>query len=130
VSRRDIGLVTSAVGALILSLALFAPWYGLSAELGGGAFSAWQAFSLIDMLLLACGVLGGGLALGLVRGAADMTMLPAIHVIGGIAVAVVLYRIAVQPEPAQLLALRWGPFVALIGASMLAVGPWRETRRM
>lgn len=129
-SRRDQGLAVSVIGAVVLALALFAPWYGIEGDpFGAASASAWEAFSGIDIALFGCAFLGGGLAAAIVRGAADRTMVPAIHALGTVACALVLYRVMVQPEPAQLITVRWGPFVALLGAVVLAAGPLLERIR-
>lgn len=128
--------MVAIAGGALLAFATFLPWYQVvdagallpeelqgAFRLRGGSISAWRAFDGMDVLLFGCGFLGAGLGIGLLVDAADRTMTPALHVLGGIAIALVLYRIAVQPEPAQLYALRFGCLAALVGAILLAAGP-------
>jgi hypothetical protein len=83
--------------------------------------SAWRAFEGIDvtLLMLAIGVIAAAV-LGM-NGAKGLGRLIALA--GAIAGALVLYRIAKPPGPAELLATADGAWIALaLAAAMLAAG--------
>ncbi len=117
------------LGAVTLALSLAFPWYeGVLLDGFRGAsdmqvHSAWRAFSFIDLALLGCAILAGGVTVGRLTGRVDPTVGPVVIVIGVVAVSLVLYRMLVQPDVAPLLQLRWGAFAALGAAvAVLAAG--------
>lgn len=168
--RSPIGWLTSALGAIVLVVSVFLPWYALSltaqgvayvqqlqseqvqrfgnatlqGELGSlharlgaltgqqlGTITANQAFNTISVVLLVVGGLGILLALlALARESSsdfDGTG-PWLALLGLIAAACVLYRMAVRPigDSAELsMPLREGAWLALLGSvAMIAGGLW------
>jgi uncharacterized membrane protein YiaA len=168
--RSPIGWLTSALGAIVLVVSVFLPWYAVSltaqgvafvqqlqseqvqrfgnatlqGELGSlharlgalagrqlGTITAHQAFSTISVVLLVVGGLGILVALlPLARESSsdfDGTG-PWLALLGSIAAACVLYRMAVRPvgDATELsLALREGAWLALVGSvAMVAGGLW------
>ena len=165
--RPRYGSLVSALGAVVLAISVFLPWYGVSftargvaytqqigsqvaaqfgnatlqgyvgslhARLGGlvghefVALSAHQALHQINVVLLIIAALGTLIALFSLAGA----QAPAVDgdrgplaLLGGLAAALALYRIAVPPTPAgELLAmsLREGAWLALLGALAMVGG--------
>jgi hypothetical protein len=168
--RSPIGWLTSALGAIVLVVSVFLPWYAVSltaqglafvqqlqseqvqrfgnatlqSELGSlharlgalagqqlGTITAHQAFSRISVVLLVVGGLGILLALpALAReSSSDFDGIgPWLALLGLIAVACVLYRMAIRPvgdATALSLTLREGAWLALVGSvAMVAGGLW------
>src|SRR4249920_3901795 len=87
------------VAAIVLVVALFLPWYALPS---GQRATAWEAFSVVDVILLACAAVP---LLAVVLQATQRS--PALPVVAGVAavwtalVAVVLILIKVADRPAQ-----------------------------
>jgi hypothetical protein len=164
--RSPIGWLVSALGAIVLTVSVFLPWYALGLSTRGIAYvqqvqseqvqrfgnatlqgelgmlhtrmqslagkqlvtiTAHQAFSTISVVLLVCGGLGVLIALlALARAASsdfDATA-PWLALLGTVAAACVLYRMAVRPsENADLtLVLREGAWLALLGSVGLVLG--------
>jgi hypothetical protein len=173
--RSPIGWLTSALGAIVLVVSVFLPWYALSltaqgvafiqqlqseqvqrfgnatlqSELGSlharlgalagqqlGTITAHQAFSTISVVMLIAGGLGILLALlPLARQSSsdfDGTG-PWLALLGSIAAACVLYRMAVRPaaDATELsLTLREGAWLGLLGSvAMIAGGLWPRRLR-
>jgi hypothetical protein len=173
--RSPIGWLTSALGAIVLVVSVFLPWYAVSltaqgvayiqqlqneqvqrfgnatlqSELGSlharvgalagqqlGTITAHQAFSTISVVLLVIGGLGILLTLlPLARESSsdfDGTG-PWLALLGLIAAACVLYRMAVRPvgDAVELsLPLREGEWLALVGAvALVAGGLWPRRLR-
>jgi len=165
--RPPHGPLLSALGAIVLAVSVFLPWYGVSLTRGGVAYvqqassqaasqfgnatlqsyvasahnaigglaghelfaaSAHQLLHNISVLLL---VLAGIAALislltlaGAQLGAGEADRGP-LALLGTVAVAFVLYRIAVPPAlPGQLfdVSLREGAWLSLLGAAAIAAG--------
>jgi len=134
--RSRYGLFVSALGALVLAVSVFLPWYArisaplVAAPVGhrAGAITGQQALSGMSVLLLAL----AGLALldALFAIARAVSMAPdgaggAVVVLGVLASAFVIYRMA-QP-PADLSAsasvsLQEGAWTALLGSLMISLG--------
>ena len=132
-ARSRYGLLVSALGASLLAVAVFLPWYGVSHGAGAGHPGLpTVTASVIDT------VEGVGIAL-LVLAFLALTdaLLPlARHVrvpagagaslalLGGIAAAFIVYRMLDLPAPAAAAAqsLRAGAWLALAGAVMIATG--------
>jgi hypothetical protein len=172
--RSPTGWLVSALGAIVLVVSVFLPWYAVSltangvaymqsvetqqvqmfgnatlqGELGSlharlgalagqqiGTISAHQAFSTISVVLLVAGGLGILIALLPLAGESspdfDGTG-PWLALLGAIAAACVLYRMAVRPTGnADLsLPLREGAWLALLGSlALVAGGLWPRRLR-
>jgi hypothetical protein len=135
--RSRYGLFVSAVGAGVLAVSLFLPWYAVGfathATVGGAAgerlatLSAFHALANLRFVLLAL----AGLALldallPLMRGGGP---LPggaggSVVLLGLIAVGCALFRMLDLPTPVGVLAptLREGAWLALLGAMTMVLG--------
>jgi hypothetical protein len=114
------------LSGLALIFAVFAPWY--RADLGGvftpDATSGWDAtFIARIVLVLAIAITLSGVALTAdQRGAAQIGLDTADRlawiVLGAAALAVVLvlYRLALPPEPREFFARDWGLLLALVAS--------------
>jgi len=164
--RSPTGWLVSALGAIVLIVSVFLPWYALGFSAHGIAFvqqldsedvqrfgnatlqneigpmhahlnalagqqlvtvTARQAFSTISIVLLIAGGLGvliALLALARQGAAAFDGMAPLLAVLGAVAAACVLYRMAVRPveSPDLVLTLREGAWLSLLGSLGLVVG--------
>ncbi len=172
--RSRIGWLVSALGAIVLIVAVFLPWYGvhltaraiafmqqlqseqvqkfgnaaLQGELGSlharvgalaghqlGSISAHQAFSRISVVLWVVGGLGILIALlPLARESSPESDGTGqwLALLGAIAAACVLYRMAVRPTEGEYLTLplRAGAWLALLGSvAMIAGGLWPRRLR-
>ncbi|MDP2712150.1 MAG: hypothetical protein Q8O56_13115 [Solirubrobacteraceae bacterium] len=132
------------LGAAIVVAALFAPWYAI--ELSGAArdtitqqsgqlpgvvgefargllsilperivVNGWEAFEKTDVVLLGC-ALAAGFAAAL--GRLDVAALAG----GGAALATVVAMLDKPGPGGDLIALQWGPWVALAGAAVILAG--------
>jgi len=131
--RLRIGEWLCGLAALGLLVVMFAPWYGGEAgdgtisPLETGNFSAWQAFSVVDLLLALLGAAGLSTALlASARRAPAMPIAAAVVTTGlGIVVALVLlYRLLNQPGPNDIVAVRSGAYLGLLAVVLLTAGAW------
>lgn len=125
----------SLAGAALLFVALFFPWYGIeSGALGSGpgadlarqfldsvSADAFEAFKFVDILLVLLAVGAAAIIVLVASGKLDESIHRFVETIGGTAAIVVLFRIFIQPDGASL---KWGIFVALIGAAAIAAGQY------
>jgi hypothetical protein len=164
--RSPTGWLVSALGAIVLIVSVFLPWYALGLSARGIAYmqqvqneevqrfgnaalqselgsmhtrmqalagkqlvtiTAHQAFSTISVVLLVCG--GLGVLIALLPLAREISSdfdgtAPWLALLGAIAGACVLYRMAVRPsENAEItLSLREGVWLALLGSVGLVLG--------
>jgi hypothetical protein len=131
--------VLAGIGGAVLLGSLFMKWYGFDASaLAPGvagrllsrsvpAVTAWQAFSITDVLLAAVALLG--IAIPLVTAVSTSPAKPvALTVItsvaGTLGVLLVLYRIVDQPGDNALVAVETGAWIGLAGAVLTLVGAW------
>jgi hypothetical protein len=159
---RDLGRgpLIAAASAILLLIFMFFSWYGVDSisasgggfeqeitgeqieQFGGGAetsASAWEAFSLIDILLLITVIGVVGLAIARAMGAAtDLPIAPSALIagLGGIAFLLILFRLLFAPDAldgAEIpegvdfdvdLSRKIGIFLGLIAAAGMAVGGW------
>jgi hypothetical protein len=143
-SRLTTGDLIAGVGGVVLLIALFLPWYGVSVDVAGfsasESASGWEVLGFIDILLFLISVAAVAIVAARAAGALpDDVPAPVILLgLGALAVLLVLYRIADIPTdgdvPAQVdLSRKVGIFIALIGAGAVAYGGWRtntETPRV
>lgn len=136
-NRFSRGDQISLGGAVLLLVGLFLPWYGISSDLipdGPGSdlaesflesvsANAFEAFDFIDIVLLLLAVGAGVLLVLTTLGQLDASFKKYVETIGGAAAVIVLFRLFIQPEFASL---KWGIFVALIGAVAIAAGQFLE----
>ncbi len=137
-SRISFGEMVAGIAAGALFIFMLFPWYGSSAQVSGGKIAggnanAWQAFSIIDILLFLVIVVTLGLV---VARAADAIPadLPApagliIAVAGGVAVLLILFRLINTPGEdvtgfgVQVdVGRKLGVFLGLIAAAAISFG--------
>jgi hypothetical protein len=143
--------VLAGIGGVVLLGSLFLKWYGFDAsaltdrhvvpvaisQFAGRAarslaaavpsLTAWQAFSIIDVLLAAIALLAIALPIvtALARGPAKPVAFAVLtSVFGLLAVLLVLFRLVDQPGNDQLVAVKAGAYVGLAGALLTFAGGW------
>jgi hypothetical protein len=139
-SRISFGETVAGASAAALFVFMFLPWYGASATVGGSKITgananAWQAFSIIDILLfLVCAIT---IAIVVARAADKLPPnLPAppgmiILGLGVIALILILFRLLNTPGEAVVgfgvnvdVGRKLGVFLGLIAAAALTFGGW------
>jgi hypothetical protein len=123
--RVRTGELISGAAAAVLLVSTFLDWYSPRAREQG--LDAWQAFSVVDLLLAVVILLGLGLAFLQVVGRG-----PALPVAIGVATAtlaivatvLVAYRIVNQPGPNDALSVSAGAWLGLVSAAGVALGAW------
>jgi hypothetical protein len=123
--RMRSGEALAAAGGLALLVVMFLGWYATD----GATLSAWEAFSVTDVLLALLALLGLGIALAQVTQRA-----PALPVgLGVVASAlslvvllVLLYRILNEPGPDDLVDVRAGAWLGVLGVLLVFAGAWRS----
>lgn len=144
-AKVGVGETIAAVSAVALFIFMFLPWYGTDPVTGvdvgtiGASSSAWEAFALIDLILLAICVLVVGLVLmQATESRVDLPRPPAQIVAGAgvVAFLVIFFRLVFAPGvDAGGLELdldqsrRIGMLLALIAAAGIAYGGWRATEQ-
>lgn len=136
------GLVVALVGAGVLLASLSLPWYaidlpsglrglldGVAQQAGSGGFAqdleadAWEAFEIADVALAGAAGLSFILIAAAVMGRASAaTVSRALQVTGGFVIGLTLFRMVDQPDPAPLLAVRSGPWIALLAGGAIVLG--------
>jgi hypothetical protein len=119
------GELLAGVAAAALLAVAFLDWYGPRARADG--VSAWQAFSVVDLLLALVIVLG--LALAVLNAAGRGPTAPvALAVITSTlalgATLLVLYRIVDQPGSNELIEVRAGAWLGLAAVAGVFAGAW------
>jgi hypothetical protein len=143
-SKLRRGELIAAVGGLVLLIALFFfDWYAVDVnistpfgDIGGGAeFGAWdgQGFTgtIADLVILAAAVTAVGLAV--VTATSSTVALPVAAsaltaALGIAAVVMVFLRMVFQPGANEFIELRFGIWLALISAGLIAYGGWEAMR--
>jgi hypothetical protein len=114
--RFEVGPILVALGAITLVVSLFLDWYG--------PLTAWDAFEVVEVLLVALGAAAFAVALGMLLPDleyADRNWLPAIT----LAVALLVAAELVNPPPAAAViddALGVGAWLAFAAAFVMLVG--------
>ena len=141
-SRLRAGEWTAAVGAAALLVTLFLPWFGIELPTRGallvvdlvkGSHDGWSNLGWLT-LVLALGAIGCAVWLALanalnrpVAQAVAASVLTAS--IGTFAfVALALRTLIFQPGPNELVVLRYGAWLGLLAALILALGGWRAIK--
>jgi hypothetical protein len=125
---RPADLAAGAAGVALL-VVLFLPWYGVTTLFGANdrtrAATAWQAFSVVDVLL----ALAAAIAVALVavtavaRGPAKPVAFTVISTVASaIAVLLVLWRLI--DAPGDGLAVRYGAWLGLAAALLMLAASW------
>jgi multisubunit Na+/H+ antiporter MnhB subunit len=131
-SRLRHGELIAGAGGVALLIVMFLDWYGAEgpADVSIG-LSAWQAFSVTDVILALTAVAGIGLAV-LTASRRSPALPVAASVItatlGAFATLLVLYRILNQPGPNEFFEVKLGAFLGFLSVLAIAVGGWRAMR--
>jgi hypothetical protein len=141
-NRLSQGELIAGISGLVLLIDLWFKWYGVKVSAGGGLLkgfsvgvsaSAWEAFSLIDIILFLVALIAIGVAVmrGLNR-MPDMPYPPAtlVAVAGGIAVLLILFRILDTPVDTHGVngidvTRKIGVWLGLLAAAGVTYGGWR-----
>jgi hypothetical protein len=141
------GEAVAAGSAILLFIVMFLPWYGYSVK-GASAFgvsisanrSAWQAYSIIDLILFLTIIVAIGMAI--LSMTQRSTALPisasvAVTILGGLSVVLILIRIFAKPDYCRGgvcasnvldISLKYGVFLGLILAAGIAAGGFLAMR--
>jgi hypothetical protein len=134
VKRRSVrpGELIAGVSGLALLGLMFADWYGVTAAFGALdrldlGLTAWEAFSVTDVVLALVAVLA--IALAVTNAAGRGPALPVAlgvltSTIGLAATLLVLYRIADQPGPNDVIEVRLGAWLGLLATAGIFAGGW------
>jgi drug/metabolite transporter (DMT)-like permease len=119
----------AAAGGTALLVSLFLHWYRTAGA--GVEATAWQAFSILDLVLALCSLVS--LALFALHMTRESPSLPAAFsvltvVAGAVATLLILYRIANQPGPNELVEVQPGAWLGVAAAAASAAGGWRSLR--
>ena len=130
-SRISLGERIAAASGLVLLIAMFLPWYRVSADIDRGAFStnAWQSFGLLDFVLFIVALLAIGVAVARAAGAMppDLPAPPGqiLLAAGGLATLFILFRLIDTPV-ADIEGLetsrKLGAFIGLLAAAGVTFG--------
>jgi hypothetical protein len=130
------GDAIAAAGGVALLVSMFLPWYRIELDVAGAkvgdTVTAWQAFELVDVLLLLVALVAIAAPAARAAGSPQEDplgglLLPAA---GALGVVLVLFRLIDVPEPDIPLVggdfvevqRRLGIFVALLAAAAIAAG--------
>jgi hypothetical protein len=118
--RIRLGEAVAGIAGAVLVGSLFLDWF----EASGVGVSAWEAFEVADVILLAVGL--AGILVALLAATQSKSDLPtagaALTVVAGaVATVIVLYR---EMNPVGDLDQAGGILVGLLGALGVAVGAW------
>jgi hypothetical protein len=134
--RSRYGLFVSSLGAIVLAVAVFLPWYAAGAHPAGqslpgvelGALSASQAMgglSIVMLVLAALALLDALVPVVRAAGSVPDGAGGAVVLLGVVASICVLYRMVVPPagvEHMVAMSLREGGWLALLGSLAMALG--------
>jgi hypothetical protein len=131
--RLRFGELIAGVSGFVLFISLFLSWYGINIRfLGAGVsanFNAWDAFSLIAIILFLVSVVAMGLAVMKALGQkVGLPVAPSVvtAALGALAAILILFRLLVHP--ADHLGLRYGIFIGLLAALGVLVGGYQSMR--
>jgi uncharacterized membrane protein YhaH (DUF805 family) len=142
VDRLSTGEKVAGVSAVLLFIFMFFDWFSVDVSASTGGFavsaseggSAWQAFSVIDLILLLTVVVV--VAVVVIR-LSDALVEPPVSlnavaaVMGGLSVVLILYRIISPPDAGSFpgvsvdVSPSIGAFLGLIAAAGIAYGSYR-----
>ena len=138
-SRLRHGELIAGLGGVALLVVMFLPWYsaGGSAEFQGQNievsldFSAWEAFSVTDVILALTALAGIGLAV--LTAARRSPALPVAAsaittTLAALATLLVFYRILNQPGPNEFFEVKLAAFLGFLSVLAIAAGGWRAMR--
>ena len=126
----------AGIGGLVLFASLWLKWYGIDDNAFGGVVtgqgnvpsaSAWQAFTEIDVLLalFALPAIGVPISAALSKvPTAPVAFTVVATCASFLAVLLVLFRLLDQPGSNELVAVKYGAWIGLVGAVVALVGSW------
>jgi hypothetical protein len=129
----------AGLGGVALLAVMFADWYSpAGADVRGVGYApldlavgAWEAFSVIDVVLALLALVP--LALVALQATRDSPSLPVAFsvlatVAGALATLLILYRIVDQPGPNDAVEVQAGAWIGLAAAGAVTAGGWRSMR--
>ncbi|HEX6455845.1 MAG TPA: hypothetical protein VF009_04935 [Solirubrobacterales bacterium] len=142
VDRLSTGEKIAGVSAILLFIFMFFDWYSVEVSVSGGSFAAsaseggspWEAFSVIDLILLLVVIVTlAGVLIRLTDAAIEppVPMNALIAILGGLAVLLILYRIIDTPDVGSFpgvsvdVSPTVGAFLGLITAAGIAFGGYK-----
>jgi hypothetical protein len=139
-SKLGVGEIVAGISGLALFVFMFLPWYGIDSVAGFGVSAdanAWEAFSLVDLLLfLVCVVVVGLVIVQLAETSPELPAPPAriIMVAGVVALVLIVLRLIFTPgvdaggvDIEVDLGRRIGIFLGLLAAAGIVYGGWRAS---
>ena len=139
-NRLSQGELIAGIGGFVLLIDLWFKWYGVSVNTGGllknfnigVSANAWQAFSLIDIILFLVALIAIGVAV--MRGLNRMPEMPyppstLVAVAGGIALLLIIFRIIDTPVDTHGVngidvSRKIGVWIGLLAAAAVTYGGW------
>jgi hypothetical protein len=137
-SKISFGETVAAASAGLLFVFMFIPWFGASAEVAGGKIqggnaNAWQAFSIIDILLFLVIAVTIGLVVARAAGKlpAELPAPPGVIILGAgvLAALLIIFRLINTPGEDVVgfgvqvdVGRKIGIFLGLIAAAGIAFG--------
>jgi cytochrome bd-type quinol oxidase subunit 2 len=121
-SLRPGEILAAAAGVALLAV-MFLEWYAADGE----AVSAWEAFSVTDVVLALVALLAIALAALNVSGrgpAVPVAVAVVTVTLTFVALLLLLYRILNQPGPNDLVEVRAGAWLGLAALAALFAGAW------
>jgi hypothetical protein len=115
-----LGELVGAIGGFGLLVASFLPWYSA----GGENATAWQAFSVADLILAAAAVMGMTVAFVVITHLSVSYPVAGSSVatgFGAVAVVLILIRM-INPPGAGDVSLEIGAWLGLVCAAAIAIG--------
>jgi hypothetical protein len=136
-TRLRAGELIAAGAAMLLFLTMFVPWYGGQGTVvftpsgPDTALNAWQAFSVVDLLLFAAIVAAVGAAV--LAGTQSSVALPVaasvlVCGLGVVVTVLVLYRLVDEPRVDPYTSIEPGAYVGLALCAAIALGGWLSMR--
>jgi len=123
--RSRYGLSVSALGAIVLAVSLFLPWYGTSPVQQAAGEHALRDLSIVLLALAGLAMLDALLPLVRTRAPLPGGAGGSVVLLGIVASACVLYRMVDPPASVGALpspSLREGAWLALLGSLAMALG--------
>jgi hypothetical protein len=123
IGRLRGGELLAGVGAVVLLVSLFLDWVGPVGE------SGWDALGWLVLALVAIALLSAAGLVVLTAADRTVTHIVAAAVLTATAapialLALVLRALVFQPGSNELTTLRYGAWIGLAGAALLAIGAW------
>jgi len=123
--KPNVGRALSAIGALLLVIALFMTWYHIVRPAGAQDSTGWQTFTNLRFVILAGAVLTIGSAL-----VPQTRLVLVCRTLLGLALAaLILRRIVDPPDVVGTVTSQVGVYVGLVGGLMVAAGGLVDTGR-